>query len=267
VQKHILLVSVIVVLFLADPWACESAFAGYLYGMDQDSSLFQIDPTDGSYDLVSENSALNIGGLAYNSNDGYLYGMSQSGLLILYQIDATDGSYHIVPDVVPLGRIGGLAYNPDDGQLYGWGAIGHGLDALYRINPTDGILDLVDYGVSVSILTGLAYNNNDAYLYGWGHRTGESNSLYRNNLTIGALSLVAPGGDVGAITGLAYNSTNGYLYGMRADGRLYQIDPVDGSYNIVAETGVLNIHGLAYVPEPSTFLLLSLGTALLRRRR
>ena len=59
----------------------------------------------------------------------------------------------------------------------------------------------------------------------------------------------------------------GYLYGTSpASEKLYKIDPTDASKVLVGDV-FTNLGGLAYVPEPTTLLLLGLGGLTLRRRK
>lgn len=268
-----------VVLFVVTPWACETACGGYLYGIGGDIDIFppfftylyQIDPTDGSYNTVA--AAPPFAGLAYNSSDGYLYSIGEYESMYetftgLFKIDLTDGSYDLVsnvPDIYEPEGVAGLAYNSIDGYLYGVKVgflIGDKSD-LFRVDPTDGSYELILNDIVPEAIAGLTYNTSDGYLYGT-----SLNNLYRIDPTDGSYGLVS-GSSVSEIGGLAYNSSNGYLYGTKSrfDNDLYRIDPDDGSYVMVSQNSAPSITGLAYVPEPATLLFLGLGVAVLRKRR
>jgi len=97
----------IAILFSVSLFTCDSAIAGYLYsvqggGVGLDSSLWRVDPADGSVTEVGPLPAdLSLGSMVYNSDDGHLYGMPQSMFIAdnLWRVDPADGS---VTEVGPL---------------------------------------------------------------------------------------------------------------------------------------------------------------------
>lgn len=276
-KKQLILVLVAVVFFVLTTWACESACAGYLYGISYDFSnpqipdgvpyLCRIDPADGSYVTVSQTP--HIWGMTYNNSDGYLYGMSSNtnGLL---RIDPVDGSYDVisVPGIPEVTN--GLAYNTSNGYLYGAGSAqtvpipGNG--DLFRIDLTDSSYDFVS--TAHGYVIGLTYNSNNGYLYGL-----SMGYLFRIDPADGSFTQVSAGPE--GIFGLTFNSSDGYLYGLQGipyfpdntTGSLYRIDPGNGSYVLVSDNSAPNVTALAYIPEPATFLLFAFAAILLRKKR
>lgn len=278
-RRTILLLALVV--FLAfSTFASNLAFAGYLYGISYDFSnpqipdgvpyFCRIDPADGSYVLLSQ--APRIWSMAYNNDDGYLYGMG-SNTNGLFRIDPADWTYDVisVPGVPEITN--GLAYNTSDGYLYGAGSartvpIRDNGD-LFRIDLTDSSYDFVSE--ATGYVMGLAYNSSNGYLYGT-----NSSYLYRINLTDGSSTRISD--ELKFVRGLTFNSSDGYLYGLQTavdwpnppdntPGSLYRIDPGNGSFVLVSDNSAPNVNALAYVPEPATFLLLALGSLLVTRQR
>jgi hypothetical protein len=111
----------------------------------------------------------------------------------------------------------------------------------------------------------------DGTLYASGAPSGGvSDELYTVDLGTGALSHI---GHIGTtdVDQLAMGPS-GMLFGIDAQAGtiidLWSIDPASGAGVNLGSTGVLEINGIAAVPEPGTITLLTLGTiALLRRER
>lgn len=265
------------VVFLAFS-ACTStlAFAGYLYGISYDYSnpqihggvpyLCRIDPADGSYVSVSQTS--HIEGLSYNNSNGYLYGVgdrtSGFGEFALFRIDPIDGSSEVVSELPWWPR--GLAYNSSSGRLYV-----STTDAIFSVKPATGSYDLLFS--TPELVAGLAYNQNDGQLYGIAMETDWGpGSLFRIDPSDGSFTQISA--DPMYIYGLTFNSSNGYLYSTEfvyGSGpdicSLYRIDPTDGSYVLISDNSAPNVMALAYVPEPSAFLLFAFGAILLGKKR
>jgi parallel beta-helix repeat protein len=111
----------------------------------------------GTVKLVTNSLPWSIGaGLAYNSGNGYLYGID--GYKSLYRIDPTDGAAVLVTSSLPWSVGMGLAYNSGNGYLYGI----DGYKSLYRIDPTGGATwESRDPNTHQTILSG-DLNENDA---------------------------------------------------------------------------------------------------------
>jgi len=279
-KRRIILLLALVVFLAFSTFASNLVFAGYLYGISYDFSnpyipegvpyLCRIEPTNGSYVTFSQTPP--IWGMAYNNSDGHLYGMGSNtnGLL---RIDPADGSYDVisVPGIPEV--IDGLAYNTGNGYLYGAGSskriIIPGNGYLFRIGLTDSSYNFVS--TAPGYVMGLAYNSSNGYLYGT-----NGSYLYRIDPTDGSSTQVSA--EPGCVLGLTFNSSDGYLYGLQTasnwpnppdntPGSLYRFDPDNGSYVLVSDNSAPNVTALAYVPEPSTFLLFAFAAILLRKKR
>jgi hypothetical protein len=149
----------------------------FLYGVREGNRLQCIDPIENKVSEIFLQRGYNgrniTSGLAYNNDDGYLYGATKDHL---YRIDShsqlttTTWSYTIIPFTDGYSPIyGGLAYNNDDGYLYGAGD-----DNLYRIDITNNSISKVLANSGYAINGGLTYSNGDACFYG-----ANGTTLYR----------------------------------------------------------------------------------------
>lgn len=164
---------------------------GYLYGGSQ-TSLWRINPTSGTTELITSVGNFDIDGLAYNPNNGLLYAGSRH-VTTMWLIDPSDGSTVSSANASVLTM--GLTYNTDDGYLYSTR-----LNDLFRINPDDWSVAQISANLGGADITvkGLAYNSEDNYLYG-----GNTNNLRRINCLDGSLVNMGTAG-VNRYEGLAF---------------------------------------------------------------
>ena len=155
----------------------------------------------------------------------------------------------------------GLAYDPNNDVLYGMHLAN---DALYSINTSTGAATFIgDSGTDN--LPGLAYDPNNNILYA---TSGATDKLYTLNISTGAKTEVGALGVNVSNNGLAYDWDSDVLY-LNDDSTdaLYTVNVGTGAATLVGANGVNGIIGLTYIPEPSSALLLSLGSALFLLRR
>jgi outer membrane protein assembly factor BamB len=94
-----------------------------------------------------------------------------------------------------------------------------------------------------------------------GNAFGRLEDLDLINPTTGQMTPIGPMETV--ISDIVF-AADGVLYGSSPDGMLYSISPATGMKTALFDTGILSISGLAaIVPEPSSFLLMALGSVLL----
>lgn len=164
---------------------------GYLYGGNE-TSLWRINPMDGTSDIITSSGDFRIDGLAYNPNNGLLYAGSRH-VTTMWMIDPSNGSTVDVANASVLTM--GLTYNTDDGFLYSTR-----LNDLFRIDPSDWSVTQISAklgGADITV-TGLAYNPIDNYLYG-----GNTNNLRRISPLDGELVNMGTAG-VNRYSGLAF---------------------------------------------------------------
>ena len=149
-----------------------------MYGTDATSdSLYTVNLTTGAWTLVGATGTSAPSGMAYDSDNGVMYGVDSRNL---YTVNLTTGTWTLV------GATGsdtfttvGMAYDSVNGVMYGVDSI---FNSLYTVNLTTGLWTLVG-GIGapgVSGTTGIAYDSVNGVMYGVSTNT---DSLYTVNLT------------------------------------------------------------------------------------
>lgn len=119
---------------------------GLLYGIELTGSqrLFSVVPATGVATAIGSGTTVGPGsvlsnptGLAFNPNDGLVYGIERSGLLRIFSMAIGTGLATVLPTTDnALDLPWGLAWNPSDGQLYG--TENNGANRVFRSSPVDG---------------------------------------------------------------------------------------------------------------------------------
>lgn len=196
----------------------------------------------------------------YGATDGYdstsFFATPDGGSL--YQIDVT------VQTATAIGTYGGtqicgLAYNESNGILYG-------IDnsSLYSIDTATGLPTLIgsfggpdtvwaiDYDESIDEL--VAVNNTDQ-------------SMYYLDMLTGSATIVGSTGQ-SRITDIWYDPSSGNVFGVGSyPNQLYELNSLTG---VATAIGTIDhaLMGLGNpIPEPCTFILLSLGSFIAARKR
>lgn len=195
------------------------------------------------------------GGVVWNfvnslaqDGQGRLFSVSQGQLV---QIDPHALTLTPVLTLHGLGGFTGLAFSPA-GELFGVQRGGNSdNDPLFRIDTLTGNVTVVG-DTGAYRLQDLAFSP-DGVLYAWSLSSG----LITIDPQTGRGTDVNPGVDATAeVQALAF-APDGTLYGARD--ALFRIDPATGVTVQIGSGGYSDIRGLAVIPEPSTFYLLSLG--------
>jgi len=85
---------------------------------------------------------------------------------------------------------------------------------------------------------------------------------------ISALTQTGSTARIAGFTEAAYNPASDTLYYMNsALGSLYEMNMTTGAGGLVGNTGVTELRGLAFVPEPASFSVFVLGLAILAANR
>jgi len=205
------------------------------------------------------------------SPDGQIFTANADGggSANLYTINSTTGTASLVGSTGLANLIeGGLAFN-SSGQLYGaYEIIGSNEEALLTFNTTTGMATVVGAmpaSIDVSALafssSGTLYgidsgvNTNQSALFTIDHSTG--NILTTTNLSLNLGS---------ALVGAAIDPDTGIFY-VASNNDLYTLSTSSGVLTLVGAMGITDISGIAFTPEPGTFALIAMATAICGRRR
>jgi hypothetical protein len=206
----------------------------------------------------------NIGGLAYHSARGILYGVSPS-TDSLYSLNLNTGGAALIGSFSASLTMQGAAYDSTSDTLF---ACDTASDALYRINPDTGSAQLVGptgieiSGLAVNPLTGALYGTPCPFCSG-------TSGLYAINKLTGATTLI--GGSTTRFNGLAFDS-DGTLYGVRNDtDSLYVINTVNGATTLIGAISISGTNALGFeiipVPEPATLTVALIGLIIVGNGR
>lgn len=243
-----------------------SAFAATLFGVDSlNKELVTIDLVTGNTTVVgSLDSAVfamasdaqgNLFGAAFPTNSG--------SELRTINLQTAAASF-----VAPLGnsptRILGFAFGPE-GTLYGVDIDNH----LLTLDTTTGKSDIIgSLGLSSGFTFGLEFDA-DGILYAVTTFDAPARLLTIDLIT-GAATVVGPLGFPfpSADYGLAFDRESGQLFAA-GNQQFLTIDRTTGRASLIGPLNLLALTSLAFVPEPTTGLLVGLGIAALvsTRRR
>ena len=255
-MKKLLLSLVLAATFLL-PVSVE---AGKLFAVREGSdTLISIDTNTLDFtDIGPLGVTFNFGGLAWDSSSSTLYMVDGRGAQSLYTVDTGSGKATLV------GRHGvrdlfGLAYDSKNDDLYG--ATFTGTLRLYTMDRGDGSGNA---GPALAHrVGGLAYNSRDDVLIGIEDGAGDLWAIDRNT---GDMKLLFAGPFTND-SGLAYDSEKHMLWDIDWSGNLFSYDIANGYARTTHKTGLGSHDGLAFVPEPTSLLLIGLGALAAFRRR
>jgi DNA-binding beta-propeller fold protein YncE len=230
-------------------FAASSAFAGTMYTVDSNRTLYTLDLATGARTpagVISANAGT-TSGLAHDPATGTVWVVSTS-TDSLYTVDLATGTATLV------GAFGdsaivmhGLEFDDSTGKLYGASSHNGG---LYEINKATGAATLIGVSGLVSF-TNLGYDSANDVMYACNTTTPES--FHIMNRATGATTFV---GLLGAVSsnpnGMAFNRDNGLLYLIdNTTDNLYTIDVTTGAATVIGPMGSGNYLGLVYIPDPA----------------
>jgi uncharacterized repeat protein (TIGR01451 family) len=222
------------------------------------SSLYTIDPTDGSASLIApitidSTQIRHVTALAMHPSTGVLYAIANDledddgcNDAVLMTIDTATGVATVVPTSEPLpANIPDMTFDPF-GNLYAWSEYN---DFMIRIDVTDGTWEYIPDADVNSWQTGLA-SNSTGVMY-----IKLADYLYRLNQYTGVafdeVILDREGDNM-----LAFNAADVMYSGKRTGSgfTLFTIDPETGVTTTIGSNTVMQISALAFdrgvVPEP-----------------
>lgn len=260
-------------------FAPAAALHGQLVGVEFDTgSFYAISPADGSLQFIGDTDLNGIASLEFNPLDGFLYGFTSGDAKStnLYRFTISPTLDSVTADLIgPLGLStfeGGLAFSPS-GAVY---AVNGGITvpALLSIELLSGDASVIDLFADRHDFNGLGLRS-DGVLIGLDATTNALLTI--DPLTAAVTSLEDVGATIGTIGGMALGPEIGYFVtaGPQAlipgSNSLYSFDPVTGDQIFIAnyENQIVGsgFSGLAFIPEPTTLILLLVGaTAAFRRR-
>lgn len=226
-----------------------------------DALAVRIDEITGTGSTIGHVGFDELNSLDVNSSGTFFSVCSSSKTLITINPITGDGTAvaNLSCDIPP--DVRGLAFDPT-GVLFasidGPGPDMGDLNYLYTIDVATGQCTLIG-GTGLTSLQSITFSPS-GILYGWevsASWVGQGGLVTIDPLT-GIATDVNPsvGGANSSIQGIAF-APDGTLYGARDS--LYEIDPLTGEYSSIGSGGYYDVRGIAYIPIPSTILLLGSG--------
>jgi len=255
----------IVLAGLALAFAASDAAAGtVLYATDaSDDHLYILSTVDGSAtDVGAFGSSGVMAGLAYDATNDVLYGTDPDSNL--YSINRSTGA---ATSIGPLGAglMHGLGFDNSTGTLYGTFG-GSASDELYQINTSTGAATFIGnigffFPDRRDTVYGLAVHPQTHVLYGSVSGPSHEGALITIDKSTGEGTLVST---TQALMGLAFHPKTNVIYGVDNGvgifpKGLYTVNVTTGQSSLVGNLTLGNPLGLAFVPEPSTLVLLCMG--------
>ncbi len=227
--------------------------------------------------LINPNSN-GVMGIDYAGPGGTLFAATAGFDNMVYSVSAGSGSLTPFASLTAGGAEGDLGFDPVDGMLY---AVNMGVGPttnIMRINPNNGSVTTILSEAGHGDISGIAFNSAGA---GYLVDTFPNGSPVAELLSLDVTQSPPVISDVGSL-GITTLSTLGLrfdgsdvLHMVTMHGDFYSISTTPGSPTttfldhiaINPESDPGDFVGLAWVPEPASALLLSLGAVVFGRRR
>ena len=264
------------VLVLTLVWSSQQVAAASLFANQRSGDgccdFGQISPTDASVSGFTNAANSGLTGMAYDSNNDILYGITNASPQPLYTVNQTSGALTLIANTNLFDPVG-LAFDDLTGTLWasGNGNVGQGIDGkYYKLNTTTGVPTLT-LNAGMERVDALAFGNGKLYVL---PEPGSGPIMVVNQTTGDATSIGSALPNLASWQALAFDRDTDLLYAGACCGppALYSVDPDTGSTLHVGDVGSFErVQALApsvRVPEPATVSLLGMGAlGLMRRRR
>ena len=243
----------------ASLWLVSHAQAGELYAVREDDNVLVRIDTDTLVftDIGPLGVAFDFGGLAWDNSTSTMYMVDGRGARSLYTVDIGTGAATLVGGH-GIQDLFGLAFDTANNELYGEDFRN---GTLVSLDTSNGSATTI--GTGGIRIGGLAYNSRDDDLIGVSDGAGDLYSIDRSN---GAQTLLLDGPFTNN-SGLAYDPERHVLWDIDWSGNLIFFD-IDNGYarnDVLSDLGAHD--GMAFVPEPTSLLLIGLGALCALRRR
>ena len=201
------------------------------FGINQVTrSLYAVDVSTGAWTLIGSTGQTNPLGLAFNPDDGVLYGCQNNSAPedATYTVDTATGTWTLVGAAVNTTGPQGLGYDSSTGTMYAVDLAG----IMFTVNLATGEWTAFGAtGLSGSTAE-LAYDSTSGVMYGVSR-----NNLYTVDLGTGDWTLVGATG-VGQPLGLVHDPVNDEMYGADYPGNTYSVNRATGAYTLIGASGV-----------------------------
>jgi len=233
--------------------------------------LYDLDPVTGQATNPRSTGIDHLVGVAF-SPGATLYGLSNSTAAqnpnSLFTINLTTGASQLV-GATGLANVieGDLAFDPTTGELYGIYNLDAAQRQLFTIDPATGQATVIPGSLSGDP-SAMAFDET-GMLYVIDTSLQE---LLAVDKTTGAISTIMPlNTALGSVAGMDVDPGTGTFYvadgGSDGTDTLYTLDPSTGELTEVGPLGPADgLAGLAFVPEPATLALITLGSVMILRR-
>jgi hypothetical protein len=279
IRLAIVCTATLALLFLV---CAKQARADTLYGVTgaggSSSSLYTIDPKTGVATLVGA-VGISLNGIAYDSQNGTLYGIAGSSSSNLVTINTTTGAATVVGSLGHTIAAQAIAYDSATNTLYAYSKIPASTmfpEGLYTLNTGTGAATIVGSGSQLGFSSsgnGLAVDSLGTIYLAPGGASGGSSQPNADLYTISSITGLASQGPAFSGAPLANSQmkamtfdSSGDMYGLdfvpggSFTTDLVSINPSTGAITSIASTKN-GLDGIAFAPstpEPSTSILLGL---------
>jgi hypothetical protein len=216
-------------------------------------TIYDINPSTGAATALTVTQNTSLVGATFLK--GVLYGSDICGAncFSLDSLDLSTGANTFVSDQDGSANWHGLASDEGAGLMY---AIDQDDGNILKSITAGGVVTSIGTGTGIDG-RGMAYDDWNNILYA----TDASSGLYSVSVLTGVSTFIGDMGIDADQIGLAYDELTDTLYANVANDGLYSLSVGTGAATFIGANGFADIDGLAWVPEPATLALLSLGVA------
>ncbi|MGD8451536.1 MAG: hypothetical protein PVJ57_06930 [Phycisphaerae bacterium] len=264
-MRRVLLVAVAALAVASTAWAIEPGLYGIQSGNDGNNGLFRIDAQTGAATkLTALDKDPSCTGASFLNGELYVTDVlnwTGGGYLLYDKLNMDTGVFTGVHDQDWDFNWHGLASCDTLGVTW---AIGQ--DTNRSLIQTDLAGNMTVIGPTGIDGRGMAYDDTHGILYATNY---DDSGLYTVDINTGVATYIGDTGVRCDIVGLAYDEWTQTLYLNEADVAqgLYTVDVTTGRAELVGANNYPWIDGLAWIPEPTSLVLLVFGVLATARHR